>query len=97
MSTPEVGRDVGRVLSYVAGWLGIAGMLALAPFFLASGLMAPLWAVVVLMLLWGCLSALGILLLVRRRPLWALPIPVVALGLWLLVMSLGEVFLGWTA
>lgn len=96
MSMPGV-RDAGHILSYVAGWIGIAGMLALAPFFLASGLMAPLWAVVVLMLVWAGLSALAIALLARRRPLWAFPIPVVALGLWWLVMTLGESFLGWTA
>src|SRR5690349_7009157 len=43
------GRDVGRILSYVGGWLGIAAMLVLAPFFLATGLMAPLWGVVLVM------------------------------------------------
>ena len=38
-------RDAGTVAKYVVGGLALAAMLALAPFFLASGLMAPGWAV----------------------------------------------------
>jgi hypothetical protein len=86
----------GRILSYVGGWLAIVAMLVLAPFFLASGLMAPLWGVIIIMAIWVGLLVLGIVLLVKRRPLWVLPIPVLALGLWWLIMSLGGYFLGWT-
>jgi hypothetical protein len=93
----RVTYDTRRILSAVAGWLALAAMLVLAPFFLASGLLAPLWGVVAIMLIWVGLFVLGVMLLLRRRPLWVLPIPVIALGLWWLVMSSGEQFLGWTA
>ncbi len=91
------GRDVGRILSYVGGWLGVAAMLVLAPFFLATGLMAPLWGVVLVMAIWLALLALAVLAIRRRRPLLALLAPVVAAGLWWLVLTLGERLLGWTA
>lgn len=89
--------DAGRIVSFVLGWVGIAAMLAIGPFYLAAGLMAPLWAVVVLVAIWLGLFALAIVLIVRRRPLLILPVPVAALGLWWLVLTLGERFLGWTA
>ena len=89
-------KDSGRVLSYVGGWLGIVAMLVLAPFFLASGLMAPAWGVVLVVAIWAVLFGLGIVAIVKRRPLFALFAPIVAAISWWLVMSLGGHFLGWT-
>ena len=70
---------------------------SLAPFFFASGLMAPLWGVVVVISVWAVLFALAIGLLVKRRPLWVLPVPVLAVLFWWSFLSLGGKFLGWTA
>jgi hypothetical protein len=87
----------GQMFAWVGAWLAVTAMLVLAPFFLASGLMAPLWGVVVVVVMWAALSALAIVLLVKRRPLWVLPLPVLAVGFWWLFLSLGGKFLGWTA
>ncbi|HEX8487745.1 MAG TPA: hypothetical protein VF642_04295 [Propionibacteriaceae bacterium] len=85
-----------RTASLVAASLAMLALLVLAPFFLSSGLMAPLWAVVVLMAVWLALFVLGCLWF-RRRPWWTLPLPVVALLIWLGTMTAGEAWLGWTA
>lgn len=71
-------------------------LLVLLPFTVASGLLAPLWAVVVFHVVWLA----GVALLVRtarRRPLAAPAVPVGnALLLWL-ALTAGDLFLGWTA
>lgn len=83
------------VVRYVLGGLALAATVALAPFFLASGLMAPGWAVALFIAIWVALVVLGALL-VRRRPLWVIPIPFAAALIWLGGMSAGEAWLGWT-
>jgi VIT1/CCC1 family predicted Fe2+/Mn2+ transporter len=45
-------RDARTVAKYVVAGLALAAMLALAPFFFASGLMAPGWAVGVFIAVW---------------------------------------------
>jgi hypothetical protein len=63
--------------------------------YLFAGLLAPLWAVGVLVLIW---VALAVLLVRTRsqtpRDLWA---PVLAAAIWLGAMSLGENLLNWSA
>jgi hypothetical protein len=78
------------------GWLGFAALLATLPFYLASGLAAPAWAIAVLLLVWLALLAVAVLLLRGRRPLWVLPVPVVAWLFWYGAISAGERWLGWT-
>jgi hypothetical protein len=85
-----------ETLRYVAAAVAMAALVVLAPFFLAAGLVAPLWAVVVLVVVWVALFVLGCLWF-RRRPLWTLPLPVVALLVWLGGVSAGSAWLGWTA
>lgn len=87
----------GQIVAWVGAWLAFTAMLVLAPFFFASGLMAPLWGVVAVVVMWAALFALAVVLLVKRRPLWVLPIPVVAVGFWWLFLSVGGKFLDWTA
>jgi hypothetical protein len=88
-------QDARTVASYVLGALGLVALLALAPFFLASGLMAPGWAVVLLMAIWLALFLLGCLW-IRRKPLWVIPLPFIGAVIWFGGMTAGEAWLGWT-
>ena len=80
----------------VASWLGLAGHLCTLPYYLASGLVAPLWAIIVLLLAWLGLLALAVLA-VRARSAWAPAVPIGAIALWWCAITAGEVFLGWQA
>jgi hypothetical protein len=78
-------RLVGVVLFAVVSWL-----------YLASGLLAPMWAVGLLWLIW----AVFLVILIRSwrsRPWVILALPFLAYLLWVGVMLLGDVLLGWTA
>ena len=77
-------------------WALLAAVLhAVAGFFyLASGLVAPLWAIVVLLAIWFVL--VWQLWRLRRSP-YSLLIPVAAAAIWFTILTLGERFLNWTA
>lgn len=81
---------------WALGWLGLAALLATLVFYAASGLLAPGWAVAVLLVIWLALLAVAIWLLRARRPLWVLPTPVAAWLIWFGALSAGESWLGWT-
>lgn len=81
---------------YVLAAVAIVALLVQAPFYFAAGLAAPGWAVVLLILVWVTLVALGFAWF-RRRPWWVVPLPFLAAAIWFGVMSAGEAFLGWTA
>ena len=83
-------------LSYVLAAVALAIMVVLAPFYFASGLMAPGWAVGVFIAIWIALFVLGCLW-IRRKPLRVIPLPFVAAAIWLGGMSAGGAWLGWTA
>ena len=85
------------VASWILGGLALAALVAMAPFFLASGLVAPIWASLLLILLWLTLLGTGVVLLSRRRPLWVLPLPLLAALIWFGALTLGERLLGWSA
>lgn len=90
-------RPAGRALPIAVVTLAaILQLVVLVPFTVASGLLAPLWAVVALYALW--LVATTVLVhTARRRPLAAPLVPIGnALLLWV-VISAGEAWLGWTA
>ena len=71
-------------------------LVVLVPFTVASGLLAPLWAVLLLYGLWLA-GALLLVKLARPRPFATPIVPAVnALLLWA-VISGGEIWLGWTA
>jgi hypothetical protein len=80
---------------HVLAAVALLALLALAPFYLAAGLLAPAWAVVVLVLAWAVLLVLAVVWF-RRRPWWVVPLPVVAALLWFGALSAGEAWLGWT-
>ena len=77
---------------------GVAVVLHLgAGFFYAlSGLVAPTYGVIALGAVWFAL--LGVLVVVaRRRPGWALAVPLLAFALWVTGLQLGAALFGWTA
>lgn len=92
----KVDGSQSKVLGYVVATLGIVLMGAALPFYLASGLMAPLWAIVVLFLIWAALFGLACIWF-RRYPYRVIFLPVLAAAIWIGAMSAGETFLGWTA
>lgn len=96
-SQPAGTTSGGGPLAIAAiGLAAVAHLVVLVPFTVASGLVAPLWAIVLLYALWLA-SAVVLVGLARRRPLLTPVVPVVnALLLWL-VITVGEQALGWTA
>jgi len=88
-------ETVGRGAT-IAWWVGLAAHLVMGFYYAVSGLLAPLWAVAGLLVIWVILLVVG-LRLRNRRPWWMLAVPVADLVIWLIVITAGEVFLGWTA
>ena len=76
-------------------WFVLACLLHLAAgfFYISSGLIAPLWAVLVLIAIWLTLAVV----LIRRRDTGprTLLIPVLAAAIWFVAISAGEMFLDW--
>ena len=64
------------VWQWVLGWLGLAALLVMLIFYAASGLLAPAWAVIVLLVVWAALLVVAIRFLRARQPLYVLPVPV---------------------
>lgn len=79
----------------VLPWVGLLGMLAVLPLYLSSGLLAPLWAIVLLLLVWVAMVVAGWRERVAR-PWLLLVMPLLAVALWFAVLSAGEAWLGWT-
>jgi hypothetical protein len=99
-STPPGGSWVrnprGRALRGAAVVVAAVGQfIVLAPFTVASGLLAPLWAIVALYAIWAAAVA-GLVLLARTRPFATLLVPIANIAVWWLVMTTGERILGWT-
>jgi hypothetical protein len=80
----------------VLWWVGLAGHLVMLVWYASTGLVAPLWAVGGLLVIWAVLLVVG-LRLRTRRPAWMLLIPVVDVAVWVAVVSAGDRFLDWTA
>jgi hypothetical protein len=93
---PPAPSAVRRWAPAVAAAAAAGAHLTVGVAYAASGLIAPRWAVIVLALWWFVLGALLVALAVRRS-LWTLAVPFVALGTWVLAISAGGAWLGWTA
>ncbi|WP_448628035.1 hypothetical protein [Geodermatophilus sp. URMC 64] len=89
MTSPSTGTWVVAGVSGAAH--GLVGVL-----YLASGLVAPLWAIVLLVACWVLLAVL-LIRLARRGSWWTPVVPAAALATWYAVLTLGERLLGWTA
>ena len=84
-------------MARVVGWIGVVLHLAVGVLpYAVSGLVAPVWAYPVLYVLWGALLVVAVRAARRSSP-WALVVPVVAVAVWLAVISFGGAVLGWTA
>ena len=77
-------------------FVGMAGMAAAFFLYAASGLVAPWWGVVVLLLVWFTLFVTACRWWTRHptRLLW---LPVVALVIWFAALNAGGAWLGWSA
>lgn len=96
MNRAPVPPPARPVWERIFGFIGIAAHLVVGFFYLTAGLVTPAPWLVGLILVWVALLVVAILLL-RRRPLLVLVVPVVALGLLIGGISLGKALLGWTA
>lgn len=76
------------ILILAAGLHLVAGY-----FYIASGLVAPLWGVTLLMMIWLGLAVWGYRN--RHRPT-VLLVPIVAAIAWFVILTAGETLLGWT-
>jgi hypothetical protein len=88
--------DRSRFPGYLAAGLAMAALAVIGIFYVSAGLVAPLWAVIVLVIIWVALVVTGVRWF-RRRPFHVLLLPVVAVLIWFAVITLGERLLGWTA
>jgi len=94
-SSPLQHRD-DRGLRIAAAVVAAVGMLEVGVFYLAAGLVAPAWAIVVLWIVWLALAAYG-LRLARAGSYLVLAVPVLAGVIWYLALTTGERVLGWQA
>jgi hypothetical protein len=74
----------------------MAGMACVFFLYAASGLLAPWWAVVLLLIVWAALLFLATAWW-SLHPTWVPWIPVFAAVLWFVVLNAGGAWLGWTA
>ena len=87
-----------RVAEKVAVVVGIGLHLAIGAVpFAVTGLIAPLWAVVVLWILWLAMLAVAVWPVRRQRPLLVPLVPLASLAVWFAFTTFGGAVLGWTA
>jgi len=77
-------------------FIGIAGIAVMAFLYFASGLVAPLWAVIVLNVIWFVHLVLGCRWFMTH-PIRVLFLPVSLAAIWFGSIFAGEAAFGWTA
>jgi hypothetical protein len=91
----EAGRS-GLALKAAVVVAALGQLVVLVPFTVASGLVAPAWAVAAFHVLWvGCTAVM--LGLARRRPIATPLVPLINAALLFGAMAAGDAWLGWTA
>ncbi len=80
----------------VAAYLGIVVHLLLVVPLLFMGIVAPLWGVGILLAVWLLLLLFAIRLL-RRNPQLVLLVPVLMIAFTIGLLTVGDLYLGWTA
>ena len=94
MTTPGETQIRPSILGYVFGGLALAGLLAMSILFIATGLMAPLWAIVGFIAVWVILFVLGCLW-IRRHPWRVVLLPAIAAAILFGGLRAGTTLLGW--
>ena len=81
----------------VPKWVALALLVVIGFFpYGASGLVAPLYGLVLLFVVWAALLAV----VLRWKPeprWWLLLVPVVAVAIWFAIITAGELWFDWTA
>ena len=91
-SEEQVGRAGLTVLA--AGGVALGMHLMVGAAYALTLLLAPLWVNVLLALWWLALLLAGLLLLARRS-LWVLAVPLMALASWMALVAAGRAWFGW--
>jgi predicted lipid-binding transport protein (Tim44 family) len=94
-TTAEEPQTRPSTISYLLGGLALAALLAMSIWFFATGLMAPLWAVIGFIAVWAALVVLGVVW-IRRHPWRVLVLPVIAAVILFGGLRAGAALLGWT-
>ncbi|HEX5906301.1 MAG TPA: hypothetical protein VFY56_04720 [Propionibacteriaceae bacterium] len=84
------------IIGYVLGGLALAGLLAMSILFFATGLMAPLWALIGFLAVWAILFLLGCIWMIRRHPWRVVLLPIIAAVILFGGLRAGTTLLGWT-
>ena len=92
-STPDRPADARHLIGSFVGMAGMASVLFLV---LASGLVAPAWAVALLTVVWLVLFVIGTRWFMHH-PWRVAALPVVMVLVWVATVSAGAAFLDWTA
>ncbi|HVD80564.1 MAG TPA: hypothetical protein VNB87_08525 [Propionibacteriaceae bacterium] len=95
MATSEETQTRPSIIGYVLGGIALAGLLAMSILFFATGLMAPLWAIVGFIAIWAILFLLGCLW-IRRHPWRVVLLPAIAAVILFGGLRSGAALLGWT-
>lgn len=88
--------DRGVVVRRAVAAVGVALLVVEAPLVFSSGLVMPLWAVVLLGAIWLVALVLSIRWFVRR-PVVVLLLPLAVAAVWFVMVTVGERLLGWQA
>jgi len=91
---PERERPDARPV--LGSFVGMGGMAAALFLVLASGTLAPVWAVVALTLVWLVLLVIGARWFMTH-PWRVAALPVVMTAIWFATIMAGDLWLGWTA
>ena len=94
MTSTETTASRPSVIAYVLGGLALAGLLAMSILFFATGLLAPLWAIICFEAVWLILFVLGCVW-IRRHPWRVVLLPFIAAAILYGGLNAGEALLGW--
>ena len=95
MTTSGETQTRPSIIGYVLGGIALAGLLAMSILFFATGLMAPLWAIVGFIAIWAILVLLGCVW-IRRHPWRVVLLPIIAAIILFGGLRAGTALLGWT-
>jgi hypothetical protein len=90
----EVARSRGGFGVLAAGGIALGMHLVVGAAYALTLLLAPLWVNLLLALWWLVLLLAGLLLLARRS-LWVLAVPLLAIGSWAALVAAGRAWFGW--